>query len=59
VRNKDTGYDLGKFGETLMLYEPLILLLPEAVPIEYAILGAIAVDVVRRILKQKTVEPAA
>lgn len=50
VADTSISYDPKKFGELLMVYEPLILLLPEAVPMEYAILGAIAVDITRRLI---------
>lgn len=54
TRDKTTAYDVGKFAETLLTYEPLILLLPEAMPVEWAIVGAIIVDVWRRTYKALT-----
>lgn len=53
-RDKTTAYDPGKFAETLLTYEPLILLLAEAMPVEWAIVGAIIVDVWRRTYKALT-----
>lgn len=51
ARNKEIKYDKGMFAETLMVYEPLILLLPEAMPMKWAIVGAIVADVWRRTYK--------
>lgn len=54
ARNKGLNYDKGMFAETLMVYEPLILLLPEAMPMKWAIVGAIIIDVWRRTYKALT-----
>jgi hypothetical protein len=51
ARNKKISYDPGQFVETLLVYEPLIILLAEALPIEYAILGTIILDIWRRTYK--------
>jgi len=54
VRDKKVAYDAGMLAETLLTYEPLILLLPEAMPTEWAIVGAIIVDIWRRTYKALT-----
>lgn len=51
ARKKEISYDPGQFVETLLVYEPLIILLAEALPIKYAILGALILDIWRRTYK--------
>jgi len=60
VVNTKESYNGRKFVETLMFYTPLIALLPEVLPMEYAIAGSLALDIfVRTIAHLKGEEPKA
>ncbi|GAI36929.1 unnamed protein product [marine sediment metagenome] len=45
---KGLPYDKRKIAETLMVYTPLIALLPELLPMNQAIVGALIIDIFRR-----------
>lgn len=48
ARKKGLPYNPRMFAETLMVYTPLILLLPEFLPMEYAIVASLVIDIFRR-----------
>lgn len=58
ARNKGLKYDKGMLAETLMKYTPLILVLPEFLPMEYAIVAALLIDVFTRTISHLKGEPA-
>lgn len=44
-------FDVKKLGETFFLYEPLIILFAQWLPMEYAVVFVFSIDVLRRIFK--------
>jgi hypothetical protein len=54
---KGLQYDPRKFAETLMTYTPLILVLPEFLPMKYAVVASLIIDIFRRTISHLKGEP--
>lgn len=58
ARKKGLKYDKGMLAETLMKYTPLIIVLPEFLPMEYAIGAALILDIFTRTIAHLKGKPA-
>ena len=52
ARNAKIGFDPGMLAETVIKYEVFIPLISLAFPLEYAIIGAFAIDILTRLVKK-------
>lgn len=57
ARKKGLKYDKGMLAETLMKYTPLIAILPELMPMEWAIVAALLLDIFTRTISHLKGEP--